>query len=436
MCGCKTGDGKPALPFFLTVTTCCTAGSIFLLLGILNSAAPVFVAAFDFGVAAASGAAVGVALLTILCYRGRCQIHPARRRRVVVFGVWLTAAARNFRLVSALVLYTSSSLEVGNFCSTDSENELFNWSSSSDTDDQVTLLTRLLSSIRLGGRSTPQKVSGCLLVAATVWVMQKLLVIAAGVPVRCVPGLVALNGAVMLYFLCGALGDSFFQEADDAPLCWEWSLSAMSLATGLSELAVSVFAASLALLRVTTQAEVATRELFAWTRVLRLRTRRLQREAEPFNPTYIRQWLSRQKRVPDEALTVGARGGSSHHQHRTHDHGAPAMHAGDRDAPAESPAQVFWVIPSKELELVGKVAAGAAGVVWQARGGVFLRIPIACPTRRAMPRACAWGWCRPKDFQFRTAVSVMASSQTFLRSHNSNPPLRTTSKCLANCGQC
>ncbi len=341
---------EPSFAIFLAVPMFCTALSIFVL---ARQSSPIAA-----GTAVAGGAAVGLAVLTLLGYRGRCcQIHPARRRQVVVLGIWLTAAVilpATFSVTAFLVLDKAQK----------DIRDLINFSSSAGTDDQ---LTQLAQSNRLKGRSIPQMMSGGLLVAATLWVMQKLLVIAAGVPVRCVPGLVALNGAVILV-LCALLSLLYFAVDNHDFLCPEWSLGAISPATGYSELAVSVIAASLALLRVTTQAEAATRELFAWTRVLRLGTRRLQREAEPFNPIHIRQWLSRQERVPDEATTVGARGGNSHHQRRPHDHGVPATHAGDRggDPPAESPAQAFWAIPGNELELVRKVAAGAAGVVWQA----------------------------------------------------------------------
>jgi serine/threonine protein kinase len=278
------------------------------------------------------GASVACSVVAaLLLFWGCCCCHAEQqllscRRRWA--GTWATAVALQVALASAIVLDCGwSTFEL-------LTNNLTLTAAFYGMEGELAPLARQFRSL---GRTSAETMTAGLVCAATFWAMQKVLLMADGVPPRCWPAMTALHGVSTCFVVSYVFGGLFPLELFEFHRpCLEWGFPRMAVATAFCELVVSIVAGSWALLWTLNRAEAANRELFAWTRALRRDARRLRQEAEPFNPAHIRQWLAKQAR-------------------------------GDGGTSMESSGEAFWAIPGSELELVQRVAAGAAGVVWQAR---------------------------------------------------------------------
>lgn len=117
------------------------------------------------------------------------------------------------------------------------------------------------------------------------------------------------------------------------------------------------------------------REMFYWTKKLRVKMADLEREVNPFQLTTLRQWLenSSKKKSPGDFLpSAGVDDGpaleeAGSHGNNYHGGGGGAGGFSSKHSTLSVPASVeFWAVPTADLRLVSKVAAGAGGTVWKA----------------------------------------------------------------------
>ena len=156
---------------------------------------------------------------------------------------------------------------------------------------------------------------------AVPWVCQKILVISGQLPARMFFPIVPVN--VVLLIVSEFVSSTFSTTG-----------STCQIVTAV-KLAPPIVGASYALLWVVVRKESAVREIFYWNHATSLNVDELKHEADPFDTQKLREWMTQ---TETEAVV------------------------GEDDSQA-----AFWAIPSNDLHLDHKVAAGGSGVVWKAQ---------------------------------------------------------------------
>ena len=203
------------------------------------------------------------------------------------------------------------------------------------------------------------------------WVMQKLVLVADVVSARSAIAVVVFNVCVTFgAAFYSVFAELFFVAYLPEPIV---PIGVNGIVTQLCYFTVSFIAASGVQLWFALRRAVGARELFFWSRKLRLQASMLHQEADPFHPSNLRRWLGDSVAAADHA---------SVEQHQSQQHQPPEGEGAGAGAGTRTDAAQFWAIPASHLELVHRIAAGAGGVVWSARLLVTAGQPVAVAAKQ------------------------------------------------------
>ena len=172
---------------------------------------------------------------------------------------------------------------------------------------------------------------------AAAWVVQKAIVVLKIVSARVFVAVVPFNTVVLMAVCVLTFTQQFGLASSDEMSSGGCMVSTTQTATiiGIAfEMLFGVLVASGTLMWVILRKASDSRDLFFWTRQMRLSLQNLDKEANPFNPGILRQWFQPSTR------------------------GLSGQEAKD--------SQHFWSIRGDDLELHERVASGGAGAVWRA----------------------------------------------------------------------
>ena len=104
--------------------------------------------------------------------------------------------------------------------------------------------------------------------------------------------------------------------------------------------------------------------MFYWTKKLHVKMADLEREVNPFQLTTLRQWLENSSKSPIDLPSMEVDGEGIENGNDNAE-GCHDPSSAETTLSLTASAE-FWAVPTPDLRLVSKVAAGAGGTVWKA----------------------------------------------------------------------
>eukprot|EP00750_Incisomonas_marina_P018835 INCI3153.2.p1 GENE.INCI3153.2~~INCI3153.2.p1 ORF type:complete len:1335 (-),score=150.16 INCI3153.2:1269-5273(-) len=199
-----------------------------------------------------------------------------------------------------------------------------------------------------------------------IWVGLKILVVNNLLPAREFVILVPVSGLLLILLVGDMLTASSFANLNfstsDAALCvpdvFDLRISA------IFEYAIAIIGACLALVQQVVIRSRMRREMFYWTKKLHVKMADLEREVNPFQLTTLRQWLENSSKSPIDLPSMEVDGEGIENGNDNAE-GCHDPSSAETTLSLTASAE-FWAVPTPDLRLVSKVAAGAGGTVWKA----------------------------------------------------------------------